>query len=71
MLTKIVCPTCKTEGTFSISDPHFDGPYKCWKCKALLRLSMDHGVVKSVVPMAEEELKQYEEAQALKNKFRH
>jgi hypothetical protein len=70
MLTKIVCPTCKTEGTFSLSDPFFDGPYKCWKCRALLRLTMDHGTVKGVIPMTEEEMKQFEEAQAVKNKFR-
>ncbi len=70
MLTKIVCPNCKTAGTFSLSDPYFDGPYKCWKCKSLLRLQMDHGAVKSVVAMSEDELKQYEAAQAIKNKFR-
>jgi hypothetical protein len=70
MLTKIVCPNCKTEGTFSLSDPFFDGPYKCWKCKALLRLTMDHGVVKNLQPMSAEELKLFEEAQAIKNKFR-
>jgi len=63
-------PQLQNRGTFSLSDPYFDGPYKCWKCKALLRLTMDHGSVKNLVAMTDEELKQYEAAQAMKNKFR-
>jgi hypothetical protein len=31
---------------------------------------MDHGTVKNLAPMSEDELKQYEAAQAIKNKFR-
>jgi phage FluMu protein Com len=70
MLTKIKCPKCNTDGTFSIADPIFDGPYKCWKCKALFHIRMEHGALKDIQPMSGDELAQFEQVEALKNKFR-
>ena len=70
MLTTITCPSCKTDGKLSLVDPHFDGPYKCWKCKEVFRLRMDHGTVEDLSPMTAEEQQQFEQAQALRNKFR-
>jgi phage FluMu protein Com len=70
MLTKIKCPKCNTEGTFSISDAVFDGPYKCWKCKEFFHIRMERGALKDIQPMSGEELAQFEQAEALKNKFR-
>lgn len=70
MLTKIKCPKCNIEGTFSLVDPVFDGPYKCWKCKELFHIRMEHGALKSIEPMSGDELARFEQAQALRNKFR-
>ena len=70
MLTKIKCPKCNIEGTFSIADPVFDGPYKCWKCKELFHIRMEKGILKSIEAMSGEELAQFEQAQAIRNKFR-
>ena len=70
MLTKIKCPKCNTEGTFSLSDPIFDGPYKCWKCKELFSIRMEHGVLKNIEPMSGEDLAKFEEIQKIKDKFR-
>ena len=70
MLTKIKCPKCNTDGTFSLSDPIFDGPYKCWKCRELFHVRIEHNVLKSCEPMSGDELEQFQQAEALKNKFR-
>ena len=70
MLTKIKCPKCNIEGTFSLSDPVFDGPYKCWKCKELFHVRIERNVLKSCEPMEGEELAKFEQIQAIKNKFR-
>jgi hypothetical protein len=51
MLTKIKCPKCNTEGTFSLSDALYEGPYRCWKCKELFKIRMEHNVLKSCEPI--------------------
>jgi len=71
MLTKIKCPKCNTEGTFSISDPVYDGPYRCWKCRELLKIRMEHGSLISVQQMDPQEMAKREEIRAIKEKFHH
>jgi len=70
MLTKIKCPKCNVEGTMSLVDPLYDGPYKCWKCRELFRIRLENGVLKEIEPLSAEELQKFEQIQALKNKFR-
>lgn len=70
MLTKIKCPKCNVEGTMSLVDPLYDGPYKCWKCRELFRIRMENGILKEIEPLSAEELQKFEQIQALKNKFR-
>ena len=62
MLTKIKCPKCNTEGTFSISDPVYDGPYRCWKCRELLKIRMEHGSLISVQQMDPQEMAKLEDS---------
>jgi hypothetical protein len=70
MLTKIKCPKCNTEGTFTLSDPFYEGPYKCWKCRELFKIVMDHNVLKSCEPMDPNEQAKMAEIEAMKNRFR-
>jgi len=70
MLTKIKCPKCNTEGSISLLDPLYDGPYKCWKCRELLRIRLENGILKEIEPISPEELAKYEQIQAMKNKFK-
>lgn len=70
MLTKIICPKCKTEGTFSLSDPLYEGPYRCWKCKEFFKIRMENNVLKYCEPIDPEEMAKLEELQAMRNKFR-
>jgi len=70
MLTKIKCPKCNVEGTISLIDPVYDGPYKCWKCRELFRIRLENGSLKEIEPLDQEELAKFEQIQAMKNKFR-
>jgi len=70
MIIKITCPECNTEGGFSLSDSSFDGPYKCWKCRALLNVSIVDGKLNSCEAMDQEEFDRQQEIQALRDKFK-
>jgi len=71
MLTKITCAKCNSENTFSLSDPMYNGPFKCYKCHTIYKIQMDHGTLKSCEPLDGQELAKMEEIQAMKDKFRH
>jgi len=70
MLTKVKCPKCGTEGTFSISDPVYDGPYKCWSCKEMFRVRIENKVLKEIAPMSIDQLAKFQEIENLRNKFK-
>ena len=70
MLTKILCPKCNAEGSFSLTDPLYEGPYRCWKCKELLKIRIERNVLKYCEVTDPEEVAKFEEIQALKNKYR-
>jgi len=54
MITKITCPSCQTMGQFSVDGGNFNGPYRCWKCRALFILNMANSEVVSLQPLTEE-----------------
>ena len=71
MLNKIKCPKCNTEGTFSLSDAVYEGPYRCWKCHALFKIRMEHNSLVSCEAIDPNEEAKLEEIRAMKDKFRH
>ncbi len=77
MILKIKCPSCNIEGSLSLLEPDYEGPYRCWKCRGLFTLKIVANEVKSLTPLTEEELekqqeelKRKQELEALKEKFR-
>ena len=70
MIAKITCPKCGTDGSFSLADKVYEGPYKCWKCREYLMIKMVNNELKSCEPITEEEFHRQQEIQALKDKFR-
>ena len=70
MLIKIKCPECETEGSISLADLSYEGPYKCWKCKGLFTIKVDNDVLKSCEPLSQEEFDRQQEIEALKAKYR-
>ena len=70
MAIKIVCPSCNTEGSLSLVDAGYHGPYKCWKCKALFTIEIADNELKSCQPLDQEEFERQQEIIALRNKFK-
>jgi hypothetical protein len=70
MLFKIACPECKTEGSFSLRDQRYQGPYRCWKCRALYTILIEDEELKSCQPLTEEEFQKQQEIEVMKRKFR-
>ncbi len=77
MILKIKCPSCNIEGSLSLLEPDYEGPYRCWKCRGLFTLKIVANEVKSLTPLTgeelekqQEELKRKQELEALKEKFR-
>jgi len=68
MLTKIKCPKCNTEGTFSCH-PVTKGRIAA-EMRELLKIKMEHGSLISVVQMDPRKWPT-EEIRAMKEKFRH
>ncbi len=70
MMFKIKCPKCNTEGSFSLADASFEGPYRCWKCRELFTLKIENNELKSCEPLSQEEWDKQQEIEALRAKFR-
>ena len=70
MLFKIACPKCKTEGSFSLADLRYEGPYRCWKCRELYTILIEDGALKSCEPLGQEEFEKQQEIEALRRKFK-
>ncbi len=70
MFIKIKCPKCETEGSMSLVEPVYQGPYRCWKCRALFTISLKNNELKSCEPLSEEEYEKQRAAEALRAQFR-
>ncbi len=70
MLVKIKCPECNTEGTISLVESSYQGPYRCWKCRQLLTIKLEDNELKSCQPLSQEEFDRLQEIEALKTKFK-
>ena len=70
MMITIKCPKCGTEGSQSLVEPDYEGPYRCWKCRELFIIKIEGNEVKSWKPLTEEEFQRIQEAEALKAKFK-
>ena len=69
MIATIKCPKCETVGKFSLVDPVYEGPYKCWKCREYFLIKMVNNKLKSCEPITEEEFNHQQEIQTLRTKF--
>lgn len=70
MMVKIKCPSCGEEGSMSLIESSFQGPYRCWKCHGLFTLRLENNVVKSCEPLSQEDYEKQKEIEALKAKFK-
>ena len=70
MMLKIKCPECNTEGSMSLVEPDYEGPYRCWKCRALFTITIKNNELKSCEPLSKEEFEKQQEIDAMKAKFK-
>jgi hypothetical protein len=70
MIVKIRCPECETEGSFSLLESSYQGPYRCWKCRGLFTISLEDNELKSCQPLSQEELDRQQEVEDLRAKFK-
>ncbi len=70
MLVRITCPKCDIEGSISLAQPSYQGPYKCWKCRELFTIDIENNQIKSCEPLSEENFDKQQEIEALKAKFK-
>lgn len=70
MLIKIKCPKCETEGTLSLVESNYQGPYRCWKCRELFTIKLENNKLKSCEPLSQEEFEKQQEIEALRAKFK-
>jgi len=70
MIVKIKCPKCDTESSLSLAEPSFQGPYRCWKCRALSTIKIENNELKSCEPLSQEEFDRQQAIDALKAKFK-
>ena len=70
MIAKIKCAKCGTEGSFSLAESSYEGPYRCWKCRELFTIKMENNELKSCQPLSQEEFDKQQEIEALKSKFK-
>lgn len=71
MLLKIKCPECGIEGSMSICQEVYEGPYRCWKCRSLYKILIEKDTLKICEPLSEEEFSSQQEIQNLKDKLKH
>jgi hypothetical protein len=43
MQVNIKCPACNSDSSFFIVKDAFQGPFRCWKCKALFTVKVRNG----------------------------
>ncbi|TFG45419.1 MAG: hypothetical protein E4H31_02745 [Dehalococcoidia bacterium] len=68
MLVNITCPQCNTSGGFSISDECYIGPYRCWKCRATMKIHLEKTRLESCELMSEEEFTHFEQEMEIRRR---
>jgi len=69
-MVTIKCPECGVDGSMSLIDEKYNGPYKCWKCRAYLKICLVDNNLESCEVITEEEFNKLRELYSLKNKFK-
>ena len=70
MIVRIRCPECDAESSLSLTEPTYQGPYRCWKCRELFTIKIENNELKSCEPLSKEEFEKQQEIEELKKKMR-
>ncbi len=69
-MIKIKCPECGIEGSMSLLESSYEGPYKCWKCRALFTIRLKNNELESCEPLSQEDFEKQQEIAALKARLK-
>jgi len=70
MAFKIACPKCGSEGSLSLTESAYQGPYRCWKCRELFTIKVEDNTLQSCEPLSQDDFEKQREIEALRAKFR-
>lgn len=70
MMIKIKCPECGIEGSMSLLESSYEGPYKCWKCRALFTIRLKNNELESCEPLSQEDFEKQQEIAAMKARLK-
>jgi hypothetical protein len=68
MQISIKCPACNSDSSFFVAKNVFQGPFKCWKCKALFTLKVKNSEIEKLEPLTQEDFDKAKAAKAAKKK---
>jgi len=54
----------------SLIQSSYEGPYRCWKCRALFSIELKNNELTSCEPLSEEELQKQQEVRAIQDKLK-
>ncbi|MBN1190552.1 MAG: hypothetical protein JXA46_12425 [Dehalococcoidales bacterium] len=55
MQVEIKCPACNSDSSFFIAKKVFQGPFRCWNCKALFSVKVKEGDLEFCEPLSQED----------------
>ena len=55
MQITIKCPACNSDSSFFVVKDVFQGPFRCWKCKALYTVKVRNGDLAKCDPLSPED----------------
>lgn len=70
MMLKIKCPECAIEGSISLVESSYEGPYRCWKCKGLFTIKIEGNQLNSCEPLSQEEFDKQQQIKSMQDKFK-
>ena len=70
MLVKIKCCKCDSEGTISLLEKDYQGPYRCWKCRKLFYIRLENNELVHNKPLSDHDYQKMKEIAELKKKFK-
>jgi hypothetical protein len=66
MQVNVKCPSCSSDSSFFIAKNVFQGPFRCWKCKALFTLKVRNGEIQLLEPLSQEDFEKNKAARSKK-----
>ena len=54
----------------SLVESSYEGPYRCWKCRALFTIGLKNSELTFCEPLSEEELQKQQEMKAIQDKLK-